>query len=40
MKGVSRDVIENKLNVKKEAKLVKQRKRNFALERQEVIKEK
>lgn len=39
MKGVSKGVIEYKLNVRRDAKPVKQPKRNFALERQEVIKE-
>lgn len=39
MQGINRDVIEHKLNVRKEAKAIKQRKRNFAPERQEVIKE-
>lgn len=39
MKGVNKDIIKHKLNVKKEAKPVKQRKRNFVPKRQEVIKE-
>lgn len=41
MKGVSKEVIEHKLNVKKKkAKAVKQKKRNFIPDWQEVIKEK
>lgn len=39
MKGLCKDVIKHKLNLKKVAKLVKQRKRNFAPKRQEEIKE-
>lgn len=31
-KWVSRDVIEHRLNIKKEAKAVRQKKRNFALD--------
>lgn len=40
MKEVSREVIEHRLNTEKEAKVVKQMKRNFALDREEVIREK
>lgn len=39
MKEVSRDIIEHRLNIKKEIKIVKQKKRNFASNRQKVIKE-
>lgn len=39
MKGVSREIIEHKLNMKNEAKPVRQRKRNLASETQ-VIKKK
>lgn len=40
MKRVSPDVIVYRFNIKKEARLVILRKRNFASERQEVINEK
>lgn len=33
MKGVSREVIKHRLNMKKEIKLVKQKKKNFAPDR-------
>lgn len=39
MKAVSPDVIVHRLNHRKEAKVLKQRKWNFGLKRQKVIKE-
>lgn len=39
IKGINIDVIIHKLNVRKKPKVVKQRKKNFTSERQEVIKE-
>lgn len=40
MKGISPNVIGHKLNIKRETRSVKQRKRNFTPDRKEVIKEK
>lgn len=38
-KGINPKVIVHKLNMKKKAKLMKEKKRSFTLERQEMIKE-